>query len=321
MGLLRFILLFVCLAPAVVAQSEQPARLARIEAAFDRWLAIHQLNGVLAVRRAHRDLTVVERGKAGDTPVELASLSKAISAVCASELVRAGRLSWGDTWTVGDDVFRLGDLITHSAGLGPDGTQIAMGSWLDQPDAHRSADVAGLITQRGGNAATSGTFSYNNENYALIALLIEDATGRDYESVCREAALEPAGVSGAPSQRSGAFLPWGGWAMTVADYTRFHGHWFGGEDPTGRSPLDGPHVAVQEGIYYGLGSFFRVGNDANNFWHFGALCFPGRLEVGSFAVTWRGDWSVTAAYDGCVDWDAMFALDQALAVAVFGVLE
>jgi len=88
---------------------------------------------------------------------------------------------------------------------------------------------------------------------------------------------------------------------------------------TGRSPLDYPHVAIGEGdVFHGLGTLFRrsdTGAGRYDFWHFGALCFPGLLRVGAYAVTWGGDWSVVLTHKGCVDDTARRALDATMAQA------
>ena len=78
---------------------------------------------------------------------------------------------------------------------------------------------------------------------------------------------------------------------------------------------------MENGLNYGLGMQFHPFRGGHKFWHFGLLCFPRRLEAGTFAVTYKGDWTLVAAYDRCVDRDAMFALDQTLAAVVFQVLD
>jgi hypothetical protein len=68
---------------------------------------------------------------------------------------------------------------------------------------------------------------------------------------------------------------------------------------------------------YGVGMFQRPMRGAYNFRHFGALCFPGRVTSGAYAVIWLQDWSVVAAYDICPTWPDMAKLDQVLVEAVF----
>lgn len=112
-------------------------------------------------------------------------------------------------------------------------------------------------------------------------------------------------------------LPWGGWSMSAQDYARFHYHWFG---PNGDYATGAPKALafdVGGGAEYGLGMFERRVADHRNFWHFGLWCVATRLNAGAFAVIWRGEWSAVAVYDKCLDWDAMFALDSALAKVVY----
>ncbi|WP_420010655.1 hypothetical protein [Tateyamaria sp.] len=56
---------------------------------------------------------------------------------------------------------------------------------------------------------------------------------------------------------------------------------------------------------------------SRHFWHFGALCISDRLNIGSYGVIWEGQAAALAVYEGCHDWDAMAALDGAMARAVY----
>ena len=169
-------------------------------------------------------------------------------------------------------------------------------------------------------APVPGKFNYNNENYALAGLMIAKASGASYAQTCQKLALSPAGVRGAAGVNSGGFLPWGGWAMTVSDYSKFHSYWFGGNRATTQRPTSYPHADLGGGAAYGLGTFFRKGRNGHNFWHFGAYCMRSKFQMGTYAVTWGGDYTITAYYDRCVKDSAMGALDAAMIDAVFGQL-
>jgi len=318
MRCLALVLLGLC--PCLAsAEDETALRLARLHASYEGWLSENGLDGVLAAKRQGVALAPLEKGWPADRPVELASLSKAITAICAAELVRTGRLTW-DLRAHPELDISLEQLIAQSGGLSPDQTQITMPGWLDKPATDGAAQTLAGVLQRGGAHGSPGQYEYNNENYALAGAIIEEATGQPYAEICVEMALEPAGVTGQPSPRSGAFLPWGGWQMSAADFAAWHGYWFG-QSAYAADLRATPHVEVEPGVFYGLGTFAREFPRGNSYWHFGALCFPGRLETGSYAVTVFSDCTVVAAYSGCLEWSDLRRLDALVIEAVFGELE
>ncbi len=290
-----------------------------LRSAYASWLVRHDLRGTGVFAYAGVPKTAV-----GDatTPVELASVSKSITALCAAALVDAGQLDFSesvhDILGRGPDV-SVASLVTHTSGIVADITQPLMALWLNT-EGNRAGIVLNMMQPPAG---PPGAYSYNNVNYALLSLVIEARGHGSYEDICRRLVLEPAGVRGFASPRTGGFIAWGGWMMSPYDYARLHGHWFGPATPTGRTPFDYPHVDVSDGeVFYGLGTVFRrSGQDEghHNFWHFGALCFPGLFSVGSYAVTWGGAWTLMLAHDGCIDDAARRELDAVMAQAAFGL--
>ncbi len=319
MRILQLAVLAMALAGSVAAD-EKAERLNRINAAFASWLKDAGASGALAIRDPSGAISLQSHGQDAADPVELASVSKSVTAICAAELVATGQLDWSDTLAelvgTGPDL-PLSALITHTSGLKKDSTQKMMRRGLDKNQSHASGAVLEAVAARGGPKGRPGQYGYNNENYALAALMIEAATKRDYSDVCTELALKPAGVTGAPSARLPMALPWGAWTMTIEDYSRFHAHWYN----AAQKPLEHPHADAGQGVNYGLGSFFRTLDRGNTFWHFGLLCFPGRMNAGSFAVNLFDQWGFVAVYDSCVDWDAMIKLDNGLVSAALGPLE
>lgn len=256
-----------------------------------------------------------------DEPVELASLSKAITAVCAATLMQAGVWTKDTTSAQvlgqGPEGLSLAQLLTHQAGLGPDQTQILMPLWLGGRE-NKAPLAANAALGREKQTGTPQTFSYNNENYAILGEMIAAQTGHRYESYCFDKVLKPAGVTtAAASASTGAFLPYGGWQMSAQDYARFHWHAFGPGGIIGARVKDWPQAKIDGHVGYGMGMVQRPFRDSYNFWHFGALCFPGRLTAGSYVVMWMEGWSVFAAYDICTSDSQMFGLDQVLTGAVF----
>jgi len=88
--------LFVVFWPAF-ALADNSAAFARVQLAYQGWLDEHGAKGSLAILRHGQDPLVSEHGLDPAGPVDLASLSKAITAICAAELVRAGKLDWNSS--------------------------------------------------------------------------------------------------------------------------------------------------------------------------------------------------------------------------------
>lgn len=320
MTLKRFalILTLVWAALPAMAAGDTPAR---IEAAFRDWVAQHDVGqAALAVGKGGKPATSLGIGIAADAPVELASLSKAITGVCVFTLLQDGiwtaKTTSAEVLGQGPKGITVAQLLTHTSGIGPDGTQSIMPGWLGNK-RDTAQDVATLALRREQQSGSVGRFFYNNENYAILGVMLEAELG-NYEAGCRTRVLAPAGgAADTPSKITHGFLPWGGWRMPVADYAAFLDHWFGLNGPLGQTPTLAPHESVGNGVFYGMGMFHRPKISGFNFWHFGAWCIPGKLMTGSFTVSWEGKWRAVAYYDRCLDWDAMVALDAALVKAVY----
>lgn len=265
-------------------------------------------------------------GDGDGAPMELASLSKSITAVCLYSLSQNGALALTDSLSALDAVdaahphatTTLEQLLTHSAGIWPDGTQADMPRWLGDPTP-RHAEVAKRALDRAPFADLLGRFAYNNENYAILGHVIERVTGQPYAETCAAHAF-PDGL--APDARlspqSGAYAAWGGWQMPVPQFAAFVHHWFAPDAPLGQVSGDLPANAVDGAVAYGMGTFQRPYGDGHNFWHHGALCFAGHLNVGSFFALWENGFGVVAGYDFCPEFKDLLSLDQALARAAYG---
>lgn len=244
-----------------------------------------------------------------ETPHDLASNSKAITALCVLSLVDDGLLGW-DT-TLKDALGQvappgtLAELVTHSAGIRPDSTQLRMRFWLNET-APRHAHVTDIVLNRSRQRGTRGEFAYNNENYALLGRIIELATGKTYADACRARVFDPAGVTGDLSPRFGGFAAWGGWRMTMADHAALLWYWFGSAGRVGRDPLALPHVERAEGSYYGLGMNYEVTAEGWRMSHAGAISIPFGPKTGAFAVVYPFGAVAAMGYDVPVAKPAQF---------------
>ncbi|ASP22616.1 penicillin-binding protein 4* [Antarctobacter heliothermus] len=309
--MLRALCLAVLWAMPLAAQSE------RVALEWGRWLAAEgNPPGALVFTLAGTELLAQESGASVDVPLPLplASNSKAITALCAVALVDAGKMHWNDTvgdWIEGGGSVTLAELVTHTSGYWPDSTQGLMADWRGDT-TRRWQEVTANVLDRPKQEGTRGTFRYNNENYAVLGLVIEEVADDWYDAACRARVLDPLGITTADlSPDYGGFGPWGGWQMSVRDYAHFMNGAYAGADP-----LSTPHADMGDSVSYGLGMVFRSGRGQANHWHFGALCFED-AGLGTFAVNWAGRYTIVAAYRACVDWEAMAALDNTLVRAVF----
>ncbi|MEP4249434.1 serine hydrolase [Tateyamaria sp.] len=317
-------LLFGLALPATAQEPRAQLNAEGLKSAYDDWLVAQSTTGTLGMGTRLDDgrwVTLRESESDAVQMGELASVSKSVTAACALQLVEGGQLEWSTRLPAllgtAPDV-TIGELITHTSGLGPDSTQATMPNWLGRTTdsaSHFSDHVLNAVNARDAQQGTRGAYLYNNENYALLGLAIEATSANTYWETCKAELDLSDDIS--PSPRAGAFQPWGGLQAHPDAYVSFLETHFGPNSITGADPFALPHVEIAEGVYYGLGMVFRRFGDSYNFWHFGALCFPGQMNAGSYAVLWEGEVGALALYDACVDWPAMRLLDGALARAVY----
>lgn len=292
--------------------------IAQFEQAWSAWAKTNRIRkGAMIVTLNGKTVHQSAFGTDANGRFELASLSKAITAVCVDALIRSGRLRY-DTrleellqGPIADPALAratVAQLVTHSAGIGPDSTQQTMRRWVGSTKP-RHDDVAATVMNRRNQKGTPGKFYYNNENYALLGVIVETVTGEDYANACNRLAVNGRARL---SRSTGGFAPWGGWTMTLNDFAAFHARNFGSRQPNGsaRKSLGG-------GAYYGMGTFWRQSSSRYNYWHFGKHCFSGKLNAGSFSVSWQGTWGIVVAYDACVSDQSNNDLDAAFVRIVY----
>lgn len=302
--MLRGICLAVLMLGAGGAHAGPEARFAQ---GFDEWRSTHEVGAAIAVA-LYRGAPWIEiaRGMDPDTPVDLQSNTKAITAQCLAALVAEGAVGWQDSLSdhlPGAGPVTLAALVTHTGGVFPDGTQAVMTGWRDDPAPrwHEAAEAAAARPR-----LRAGQFQYTNDSYALLGAVIEAVTGQDYLAACAPRVLAPAEVTAGPSERLGAYGPFGGLAMVPRDYAQFQHH------STQIAQRSGPRADLGGGASYGLGMLERVRPDgARNLWHYGMTCFADQIgDGGSFVVSWGADVTVFVAYDACLPPEALQALEM-----------
>ena len=183
------------------------------EGLFDGALAIAD-GGALVYRRASgahggEPLTT-------QTPLYLASVSKAMTAAAVLSLAAEGRVDLDRP--VGDylqpwpyPTVTVRHLLDQTSGLH---FLTTLTAYADTTGTVTTADLLAVIdAHRPGLAFEPGTaFAYDNANYATLAAILEAVTGETYAEAMRERVFEPAGMVSAfvaPSGEAG-WIGWGG---------------------------------------------------------------------------------------------------------------
>jgi len=269
------------------------------DALFRDWMRRHNVaRGVLAVSYANR-LALV-KGYGGLDPAEplpLASLAKAITGACVATLVRDKKLSFDAT--LGDVLgpfFRrhggpadprvhaitIEQLLAHRSGFSrkanPDpASGVALVTHLREygsSEAHITEATKRALTYRLVRPPGQA-YEYVNVNYLLLGTVIEQVSGGDYESYCRDALLKPLGVASGKLGKWAALSSYGGWSLSAAEYLAFL-HAFDRDAgiltaATRRwmVSLAGKQFAGRDDLAYSLGVVARLDPEGPSVWHTG----------------------------------------------------
>ncbi|MBI3199544.1 MAG: beta-lactamase family protein [Rhodospirillales bacterium] len=323
---MRIPVLILALMLALPARAET---VAGIEQAWRAWMTKSgRTTGGLAVTHGGRLVHEVAMGReAPGASVPLASLSKAITGVCVAGLVERGRFAFETplSQALARTFARLGapadprmqgvtigQLLTQRAGFdragsnqveGGDPVTGRLATYLRTATATRPSfdEQMKWVLRRRLTDPPGERFAYTNATYLMLGAVIEEASGQDYESYCRNATLAPLGVRGAALDPAWRILAsYGGWRMPLSDYGRFY-QAFAQSSPTG-NPAIGPAARrwmmspegkqISGGAHYGLGTMVRPTAGGGNFWHWGSWtfaldnAFDGHLNISyaTFAV-------------------------------------
>lgn len=189
-------------------------------------LVIH--DGEAVVRRGF-GLADLETARAVTpaTAFRLASISKQFTATAVLLLAQDGVLSiddparrWLPELPASADAVTLRHLLSHTSGL------LDYEDLMDPADTRQvhDADVLDLVSRENGGYFDPGTgYRYSNSGYALLALIVERASGQRYADFLRERIFLPLGMdsvafedgrSQVPERAFGYSFIDGGWRRT-----------------------------------------------------------------------------------------------------------
>lgn len=165
-------------------------------------------DGTAVVRRCY-GLADLEQGTATapSTNFRLASVSKQFTAASVLVLAEDGKLSLDDRasrWlpslpAAADDV-TIRQLLTHTSGV------VDYEDVMDPADTHQvhDADVLRLLEGQDRTYFAPGSdYRYSNSGYALLALVVERASGQRYAEFLRQRIFGPLGMNGTVAYEAG----------------------------------------------------------------------------------------------------------------------
>lgn len=161
-------------------------------------------DGEAVVRRAYGLANVEDRITATPaTNYRLASVTKQFTAAAILLLMESGKLQLDDAvrkWLPAASGVTIRQLLTHTGGLIdyedviPDGTT----------EQVHDADVLRLLELENRTYFAPGTrYRYSNSGYALLALIVERASGQTFASFLREDIFVPLGMSNTVAHEEG----------------------------------------------------------------------------------------------------------------------
>jgi CubicO group peptidase (beta-lactamase class C family) len=153
--------------------------------------------------------------------MHIGSCTKAMTATMIGSLVEDGKLSWKSNFRtlfpeIADQLHpqfqevTLSQLLTHRAGLPPDGP------WWSLPGATSTENRHALLLSMSERAPLSrpgSTYVYSNVGYALAGLMAERVSGQSWETLMQRRLFDPLGMAsagfGTPGERGVVTQPWG----------------------------------------------------------------------------------------------------------------
>jgi CubicO group peptidase (beta-lactamase class C family) len=231
-------------------------------------------------------------------PYHLFSLSKAITAACIATLVRDGKLTFKTPLSVGlarffEENGKPGDpriptitieqLLTHRAGFAGNsdnndavtGTNLRayLNTWSAKEPPRPALLARAFQTRLLRDPGTQ--FVYGNTAYLTLGAMIEEATGVPHETYCRNAVLDPIGVSGDLEPTWRVLWSFGGWRMKGADYLAFLDYFDPASSRLGARVkawvnVDALGMGSSGGAWYALGTNVRKYGTGVNVWHWEA---------------------------------------------------
>lgn len=313
------------------AKIEPNQRAAVIAQNFEAWLDQHKVGaGAITVSYQGKRIATGGKSRNADTPAPVASLSKAITAVCTINALSSTNnkisLKLGkalpelfDQYKVQDYRFKnitVSQLISNNSGLGK-GFPGKYLKGVKDFSQERKAWQFSKITEQPMQASPGSGYRYSNANYLLLGLVIEALTDNDYQTYCANTVLKPIGITTAKlSEKRRILSSYGGWEISADDYLKFIDTYFKDNRVLGRTPQSiSSKAKTKSGAYYGPGMLMRKMKTGFNFWHSGSWRWKNRWhndQFGAYTAAYANGFTVSVNFGRGASRDARKALGRLL---------
>lgn len=328
---------FVAPSSAPVVSTDVPEEIAStgqdIVGAVQDWLRTQGTRGAVAV--SYRGEPVIKQGfgRSTETPYPVASLSKAVTAVCLQDLLNTQQIS--TQMTVAEAMpqlldrypptdarlasVTLADLMSHNSGIHSRFHR----DYISDRRAYRVFDMEAQFKALAGErlAGQPGSgYHYSNANYLLLGLAISSLSQQPYTEYCNENILEPAGIAADMNPDWRVMSAWGGWRISASDYLKFLNTYFSDSQVLDRDitsyQVDTP---VGGGASYIHGAFTREANGGARFWHAGSWRWKSQSiddKFGAYFVTREDGLMVSINYATAAQGQVLTDLQNRLITAM-----
>lgn len=286
-----------------------------VVADWQAWMQKYKIReGALVVSYEGKVVAKGEIGRSIEDPAKVASLSKAITAVCALKAAEGAGQSYRATVAeVLPDALaqhkprdaRFGDitmaqLITHASGITSRYHQKELKKLRTFGKENKLWQFSKVVQEGLKTQPGSAGYHYSNANYLTLGLMIEALSGEAYEPYCQRVVLAPLGITTAKLDDTWRVMSaWGGWQISARDYVTFAEHYFGGEfSPARPSGVTLPVSNVGRGRSYSAGVLYRRTGAGTNTWHLGSWRWNGRISdrFGAYFALYDNGFSVSTNY-------------------------
>lgn len=297
---------------AVIASGENGPAIVK---AFEKWMKKYKVKrGAVAVSYEGKLIATGGIRRKADTPAPVASLSKAITAACVIKILETtgrnanqplGELMPETIAKLGkgkDDRFieiTPAQLIAQSSGLNPDITQKQLGRLKSMKHENEEWQYKQQIKHKLATAPGHEYF-YNNINYLILGLMIEELSEKTSEEYCNTTILKPLGILSAAYNPSWKVMStYGAWKISAIDYLKFVDWIFADSKVLGVFPYKMPYISIGNGANYGMGTYLRSTGNGFNFWHFGRWGGTARKKArfGAYFASYSNGYSVVVNYE------------------------